>query len=372
MHIDRRVWALATILLLTTSIATVADEPERKQFTFSWPYAEGDSMSPRGGTSRGTRVELATEPTEAWRALQAPGLSAFERDRRAILAMAGPYRASFDFIETVQLDPEAAPRRPYRSWGTEYVFVAEDSGELITLQHVLVMFVQQNDGTVAGPFVQKHWRQDWRYEDRDMHVYVGDDTWQHERLSTREADGAWTQAVFQVDDGPRYEASGRWEHTGGYSAWTSGRTWRPLPRREYSVRSDYDVLDGTNRHTIVPTGWVHEQDNLKVVLDGHERATGQPYVARELGLNRYERTTGFDFSAGREYWERTGAFWGEVRTAWEEVYAEHGRFRLADERGGRTLYERLFEQAEQGDGAPVPEGMRELIGATLAEYVIVE
>ena len=41
--------------------------------------------STRGGTTRGANVTLATEPSDAWRALQEPGLSAYERDRRAIL-----------------------------------------------------------------------------------------------------------------------------------------------------------------------------------------------------------------------------------------------------------------------------------------------
>ena len=40
--------------------------------------------------------------------------------------MAGPYRVSFDFLEVVRFDPALKPDAPYQSWGTEYVFVAED------------------------------------------------------------------------------------------------------------------------------------------------------------------------------------------------------------------------------------------------------
>ena len=47
-------------------------------------------------------------------------------------------------------------------------------------------------------------------------------------------------------------------HGGGVSTWISDETWRPLPRREFSVRKDYDVLVGTNRHTITAQGWVQE------------------------------------------------------------------------------------------------------------------
>ena len=60
---------------------------------------------------------------------------------------------------------------------------------------------------------------------------------------------------------------------------------RPLPRRESSVRDDYDVLIGHNRHTIVPSGWVHEEENYKVVLDGHGNVdNGLPYLSKELGI----------------------------------------------------------------------------------------
>lgn len=380
MRIDWRARGREALVVAALGCAASSTAPAqtedgaRRQFTFSWPYADGDSMRPRGGTTRGAPVELATEPSEAWRQLQEPGLSNFERDRRAILAMAGPYRASFNFIETVVFDAGAGPARPYQSWGTEYIYVAEDSGDFISLQHVLVMFVEEEDGgDVQGPFVVKHWRQDWRYEDRDMHVYVGDDTWEHRQLSARTARGAWTQAVSQVDGSPRYEAAGRWLHEPDYSVWTSERTWRPLPRRESSVRSDYDVLDGVNRHTIVPTGWVHEQNNLKLVLneDG-EPAEDQRYLAREIGVNRYERLEDFDFSAGHEYWSRTDEYWLLVRTAWEEVYAEHGRFRVVDERDGRTLYERLFEYAEDIEADDFDaEAARTFVRETIDEYVTV-
>ena len=68
--------------------------------------------------------------------------------------------------------------------------------------------------------------------------------------------GAWSQTVYQVDDSPRYGSLGRWVHSDEASIWEGGDAWRPLPRREHSVRSDYQVLAGRNRHTILPTGWV--------------------------------------------------------------------------------------------------------------------
>ena len=42
-----------------------------------------------------------------------------------------------------------------------------------------------------------------------------------------------------------------------------------------------------------------EEDALKLVLDeNNEPVAGQPYLAREAGLSRYERIVDYDVSAG--------------------------------------------------------------------------
>lgn len=359
-------WVVAGLL---AAMWVAADDDEVRQFTFSWPFSDDDRMQPRGGTTTGPDVELIEGASEAWEALHEPSLSDFERDRRAILAMAGGYRTTFDFIETAGFTEDFRPGRPYQSWATEYVFVLEDTEELISLQHVIVMTFVGEDGEVQGPFVQKHWRQDWRYEDRDVHAYAGGDSWRHRRLSEEAVDGKWSQAVYQVDDSPRYEAVGEWVHEANYSAWTSEETWRPLPRRESSVRDDYDVLIGTNRHAITPTGWVQEEDNLKVDLD--DQGAPAAVLSREVGVNRYERVVGFDFSAADEYWEQTGAFWRDVREAWDDVYREHERFDLADEVDGRALFERMFAYAEglRAGETYEPEASRRFVRQTLESYL---
>jgi hypothetical protein len=359
--------------LAAVSIAAAqGDASTNKQFTFSWQFRPDDTMRPRGGSTKGANVELLAGPTDEWRALQEPGLSKFERDRRAILAMAGGYRTTFDFIETVGFTPGFEPARPYQSWGTEYVYVVEDSGDAIVLQHVMVMFVEDGEGRVHGPIVQKHWRQDWRFEDRDLHEFVGRDRWRRRTLEAESVAGLWSQAVFQVDDSPRYEAIGEWAHSGNYSAWTSATTWRPLPRRESSARSDYHVLAGTNRHTITPSGWVQEEDNLKLALDANgEARADSPYLSRELGVNRYERIANFDFSAGDRYWQRTSRFWQDVRSAWADTYMNSSQFTFDDEHEGKALFEPMFEYAaalEAGEPYDSESGLA-FIRATLADYI---
>ncbi len=369
--VDRRALHLIAALVLaagcvrTRTPGAVRPDGAPRCYTFAWR----DPVVPRGGTTHGPAVELDPTPSDAWRRLRDPAGSALAHDRAAILAMAGTYRVTFDFLEVMGFRPDFVHDRPYQSWGTEYVYVVRDEPTRISLQHLLVMFIEQPDGRVEGPFVTKHWRQEWRYEDRSVLTYRGHETWATERRSAARAKGTWTQAVFQVDDSPRYEAAGRWEHFGNVSTWLSERTWRPLPRREYSVRHDYDVLIGTNRVTITPTGWVQEEENLKVVLDGRGVPAGDaPVLAKEYGLARYERVRNFDDSAARHYRERTEPFWEDVRRAWEDVIARHRRFtlRAAPDRG--ELFVPLFQYADRlAAGTPLDRADAERFARTTVQ-----
>ncbi|WP_405239117.1 DUF6607 family protein [Lentisalinibacter orientalis] len=362
---------IAFTLAAAVAGATERDGAGEERYIFAWPFIDTSEMAPRGGTTEGPEVNVDTAPSTAWRRLREEGLDKKERDRRAILAMAGPYRATFDFLETVGFSAGFEPARPFRSWGTEYIYVVADEPDFISLQHVMVMLFRQQDGSLSDPMVIKHWRQDWRYEDPVMHVYAGDRRWREARLDGEAVEGRWTQAVYQVDDSPRYESFGEWVHADSYSLWESAETWRPLPRREFSVREDYDVLVGTNRHTILPDGWVHEEDNRKVVL----RAEGGGIVpadtlAREAGVNRYQRISDYDWSAGERYWQRTAPFWRQVRAAWSEILRRHETVRVAKQADGRSLVMTMFSLAESttADGFDA-DTTRAQIDTVLDRYV---
>jgi len=329
-------------LFVAFSLFLLAPAAPAQQYIFAWPAGEA-MLKPRGGTTRGVPVTLDKEPSEAWRRLREPGLGAQERDRRAILAMAGAYRVSFDFLEVVRFDPALKPDAPYQSWATEYVFVAEDRPDFIALQHILLMRVV---GKESEPLVQRHWRQEWRYEAEELLAYEGANTWAVKRAQDGRR-GTWTQSVLQVDDSPRYAARGRWQHGETNSTWISDETWRPLPRREFSVRKDYQVLVGTNRHTVTPLGWVQEENNVKLVLA--DRRT----LAREYGVARYERIRDFDFEPARRYFSASEPFWAEVRAAWRELEARAGRFTLRAQPDQGQLFVPFFEYAGKlEDGKP--------------------
>lgn len=329
-------------LAVSASLALAQDRSEKDPYVFAWPFVE-DEMSPRGGTTKGPPVETVTEPTEAFEQLRAEGISKLERDRRAILAMAGTYRVSFDFLELVGYVPGFEPARPYRSWATEHVYVVDDTDRRISLQHVLIMTIVGEDGKEMGPFVTKHWRQDWVFENPAVHSYRGFGTWARATKAEAERTGHWSQTVWQVDDSPRYAAWGEWQHTPERSWWTSDATWRPLPRREFSVRDDYDTLIGTNTHIVLPTGWVQEEHNVKVALSGPGEIESR--LSREIGIVRYERLQNFDTAPGDSYWQNTAEFWGEVRAYWQRAMENDGRIRLQSEVDGQKLFQPLFERA---------------------------
>ncbi len=358
---------LATLLLLTTALAvaqtaTPASAPTPLRYTFSYPL-DGQAPKPRGGTTRGVPVTLATAPSPAWQALQAASITAQERDRRAILAMAGEYRVSFDFLEIASYTEAGDPRRlaPYQSWATEKVYVDRNEPGFVSLVHILEMRVLGPDGKPGDPMVTKHWRQDWRYEPEAIVEYLGRDRWQRRAVPPAERRGAWSQTVYQVDESPRYASLGRWSHNASFSTWLSGETRRPLPRREWSVRQDYDTLIGTNRHTVTPTGWAQEELNLKARLDARRTPDAAlPYVGREVGLARYERLTDGDFAAADRYYTATKPFWDEVLATWREAFAKHGTLTLKGPVDKLGLFVPLFERAAeiesgeaQGAHAPV-------------------
>jgi hypothetical protein len=317
------------------------------RYTFSWSFTDADALKPRGGTTQGAPVTLDTTPSKEWLALQEKDLSKFERDRRAILAMAGTYRVAFDFLEITPFNGENKPKAPYQSWGTEKIYVDDDRNGRVSLVHIIEMRIVQKDGTISEPIINKHWHQDWQYEPKDIAEYVGRDRWVKRALTKEESRGQWSQTVYQVDDSPRYASIGAWQHNPSFSTWISGDTWRPLPRREWTTRKDYQVLEGTNRHTISATGWVQEENNLKTVLtDDRKMDPARPFLAREYGVARYERIRDFDFAAADDYYNKTRAFWTQVLDTWNRKFAAQSQITLkgpADELGS---FVPLFEYAD--------------------------
>ena len=278
------------------------------------------------------------------------------RDRQSILAMQGEYLVDFAFDETVLLQPGYQRAAAMRSGGNETVIVVEDTPTKIMLQHILV---DEKSGHVT-----KHWRQDWVYEASTRFEFSADQTWRIRAIPAQKNKGAWTQCVFEVSDAPRYCGTGRWDYTNGIATWTSDLSWRPLPRREYTRRSDYNAVSAINRHTITPNGWTHEQFNTKVLrkLDGT-----QVELAREFGFNDYQKTREVDFKPAYKYWEATSGYWDKVRTRWDAFLSKPPGVHLKTKIDGMAMIIPLFAQAGGlEEGKAVADGE---IDKVFAEWV---
>ncbi|MEO1135841.1 MAG: DUF6607 family protein [Pseudomonadota bacterium] len=258
----------------------------------------------------------------------------FEQDRAAILAMAGDYKVTFDFEETVAFVDGYELPEPYITGGYESVRVIEDRGDFISMQHVLVVGGKDK-------FPVKHWRQDWHYEPESVLIFVGGNAWEHRAVSEVKRKGKWSQIVYQVDDAPRYGALAAWSHDGGVSEWTPPAEWRPLPRRDATKRDDYHAIDAVNRHAITPFGWVHEQDNSKLVLTG-----GQQLLVREIGVNTYTRDDSYEIAVAEDYWAATERFWAGVRQKWSEMEASGRPFGLTIQGEPEELYMQILPLAD--------------------------
>lgn len=263
----------------------------------------------------------------------------FDQDRKAVLAMLGEYEVDFEFRETLVLQSGYEPQVSDSTGAHEVVILVEDSGSRISLQHLLV--------SGKNGHVTKHWRQDWEYQARMRFEFSEDQTWRLRTIPAALTQRAWTQCVFEVSDAPRYCGTGRWKHRNGAgnatSTWTSDVDWRPLPRREYTRRKDYNALQVVNRHTITPLGWGHEQDNTKAVRSG-ERVTAE--LVREFGFNDYRRSQGFDFKPAYDYWKASSGYWARVRAQWALRFVAGNGVVLKTSLDGMALIMPLFEQAE--------------------------
>lgn len=275
----------------------------------------------------GTAAPALTERRDA---------AAFEADRAAILAMAGEYAVTFDFTEVLAIAPGYELAEPKITPAREVVYVIEDTGDFIALQHLLLA------GEEDEPVVIKHWRQDWQYEPAEMLAFRGFGTWDVIGIDPAEAAGAWSQTVYQVDDSPRYAGLARWEHTPEAATWEPAVSWRPLPRRDATTRDDYDTIAAVNRHTVTASGWSHEQDNSKLVLRG-----GTPReLVREHGINTYVRTGLAGGEAVAAYWDNTQDYWARVREAWDGFIAEGETIVVEDDAEGTQLYGPMLSEAQ--------------------------
>jgi len=258
-----------------------------------------------------------------------------KQDTEAIKKMCGCFEVTFNFAETFNYSQDSLykPSATKLDKGLEWAQLVTDEKNKVVIQHILQV------GNPAEPYIVKHWRQDWLYGNQDFYIFQGDNQWDYVQKPKKEVEGQWTQKVYQVDDSPRYEGSASWVHVDGKSYWEN-TTPAPLARREYTTRSDYNVLVRGNRHEITEFGWVHDQDNDKLV---RTKNAEDFLLAKEKGYNVYKRVDDGRCQAAAEWWKEHQAKWTTVRNKWEEVFARKKDLALKEKVDNKVLYKHLFD-----------------------------
>lgn len=263
-----------------------------------------------------------------------------KKDKEAIKNMCGCFEVTFNFAETFNHSKDSlyVPSKiKQNETALEWAELIADEKGFISIQHLLQV------GPTEHPHIVKHWRQDWSYENKDFYMFNGNNNWSFEQKNKKEVNNQWTQKVFQVDDSPRYEGSGSWVYVDGKIYWESTTT-APLPRREYTKRNDYNITLRGNRHEITNYGWLHDQDNSKII-----RETGKEDVvlANEKGYNTYVKVADEKCKAAQDWWQKNNAKWVLVRAKWAEVYGRNKNLSLEKKVDNKFLYKYLFSEDYQ-------------------------
>lgn len=269
-----------------------------------------------------------------------------KQDMAAILGMCGCYEIKFSFAETFGEGKDYEYHENYYSGALEWAFPIVQEKDKVVIQHLLVI----NDTMII-----KHWRQDWLYENRDLYVYDKDNIWNYQQLPAGEVKGQWTQKVYQVDDSPRYEGSATWVHVDGRHYWESVAD-APLPRRERTKRKDYNVMVRRNRHEITDAGWVHEQDNHKVLRGNEDQR-----IAQEKGWNEYRKVADSKCQPAVNWWQDNNNYWTSVREVWDEVFATQQVLELNMRAADQILFMRLFALGDELKGTTDQEMVKDKV-----------
>ena len=259
------------------------------------------------------------------------------QDRNAIKKMCGCFEVEFNFAETFKYSSDSTyvPSNNYKTGGLEWAQLVDDEKNKISIQHILLV------GPESSPFVMKHWKQDWIFENQEFYMYNGNNSWNYKTKSKGKVKNQWTQKVYQVDDSPRYEGSATWVHVDGKSYWENISD-APLPRREYSKRSDYNITERGNRQEITNDGWIHDQDNSKIIrsIDKNDIL-----IAKEKGFNYYKRVDDSRCKAAANWWTQNYSKWKTVRDKWNEIYSRKTDLKLHSLVDSKPLYSYLFDDA---------------------------
>jgi hypothetical protein len=282
------------------------------------------------------------------------------RDANAIKMQAGCFKVKFNYRETEQfIDKYPTVSAPYSEEAFEWVTIVDETPTKLSLQHILV-----------GPnYVVKHWRQEWVFAPSMLIDFNGDLFWQMRRTSPQETAGRWAQVVYAGDDSPRFSCSAPWSYLGENPSW-SCHSWAPLPRREYSQRADYNVLDRGMSIEVDQNSNIQSESNTKILLRDNQLTP----IAREQGSNAYGRVDDSNCAGGKDWWTpQRQMIWQQVRMAWDQVLTQHPALKIVPDRNGKSLDSAISAKVEELNGRdrlPTPQEIQIQIRTLIESYLI--
>lgn len=113
-----------------------------------------------------------------------------------------------------------------------------------------------------------------------------------------------------------------------------------------------------NRQEITENGWIHEQDNKKIIKhdDGEEEL-----LVMEKGYNTYKKVDDDKCKIAQDWWKKNQKYWSKVRKIWDDIYAEHAELELKKSVEGRPLFMHLTPE-----NAPNKKDIR----ATIEKFIV--
>ncbi len=280
-----------------------------------------------------------------------------QEGKKNIEKLCGCFEVDFKYAETFSPDTSYKFHDREHSHATaELALPIAVSENKVIIQHLLLV----NDTMVI-----KHWREDWEYQANALLVYQGNKQWTKQSLAANDTKGKWTQTVWEVDDAPRYQGTSQWISTNGKTIWEN-TTNAPLPRREYSTRSDYQILKRGNRIAVTNDGWLHEQDNDKIIKEN----STEKLLVQEKGINAYARIADSKCAAAKAWWEKNGAFWTIIRIQWEAVVKAQTAIHLKTKVDSKRLDEYFGKLQKQWDSKAISsEEVAKQAKSTIEQFV---
>lgn len=259
-------------------------------------------------------------------------LAQTSEEHKAIDQLCGCFEVTFNYSETFTNDKSkqyiSGPLNDKKV--IEYVHPIKKNNNEVVLQHILV---------VSDKMMIKHWREDWTYQNNVIWDYVRDNTWKKRTIPVDKVKGEWTQTVWEVSDAPRYQGSSKWVTTNNQTFWLNTAD-APLPRREYTTRNDYNVMNRTNRLIVSDGGYMHEQDNIKIIRKAN---ASDSILAYEKGYNKYVRIDDSKCAQAKAFWKEKEEFWADVVAVWDDYFKKHNTIVLKNAVDSTLLYEALDE-----------------------------